>query len=80
MCMGGPAPHTRVSISGFEWPIGQNKPEQGQNYFALIFLAQKCPFLTLKTLFSVRVHERQLSPSPVFLRNFETLFLNFLIV
>ena len=44
MRMGVPPPHARVTYSGFRWPIGQNNPAQGQNYFPLNFLAQKCPF------------------------------------
>ena len=78
MLMGVHTPHTRVRISGFGWPIGQNNPGHGQNYFSLNVLAQKCPLLTLKTLFSACVRERRLSPPPVFLRVFENFFLDLL--
>ena len=67
MRMEVPTPSTRVRISGFGWPIGQNNPGQDQNYFPLNVLAQKCSFLTLKSLFLVPVREGRLTPSPVFL-------------
>ena len=44
MCMGVPTPHTRVTISGFEWWIGQNNPGQGQSFFPLKFVARKALF------------------------------------
>ena len=78
MRMGVHTPHTRVRISGFGWPIGQNNLGDGQNSFPLNVLAQKCLFLTLKTMFSACVRERRLSLSPVFLRVFENLLLGFL--
>ena len=68
MRMGVHTLHIRVRISGFWWPIGQNNPRNGQNHFSLRFLAQKCPFLTLRTLSSACVRDRRLSPSPGILR------------
>ena len=44
MCMGGPTPHTRVSISGFEWPIGQSKPRAGPELFRTDFSGPEMPF------------------------------------
>ena len=70
-------PHSRVRNSGFGLPLGRKDPGQGQNSSSLNVLAQKCLFLTPKTLFSVPVRERRLSPSPVFLwisENFFSIF------
>ena len=67
MPMGVHTPHTKLSISGFGPPIGENDPRQGQNYLPLNGLAQICPFLTLKTLFSGRVRKQSVSSSPVLL-------------
>ena len=77
MRMGVHTQHTRVRRSGFGWLIGQNNAVRGQSHFALTSLAEKCPFLTLKKLFSACVSERRLSPSPVFLRVFDNFFPNF---
>ena len=67
MPMAVPTPYGRVRNSGFRWPIGQKDPGQGQNYAEWNCLAQRSPVLTLKTLFSARVGEQRLSPSPMFL-------------